>query len=99
MAYQKKVTMKDIAQDCNISISTVSMILNQRKDVSFSEKTIQKVVSSAKKLGYETKESILPKKVRNLYPQTLQIQLQYFAPIFLMHIIQLSYNLLNKQHI
>lgn len=53
MSYQKKVTLKDIALDSGVSVSSVSMILNKRKGVSFSNETVEKVLSSAKKLGYE----------------------------------------------
>ena len=53
MSYHKKVTLKDIANDSGVSVSSVSMILNKREGVSFSNKTVEKVLSSAKKLGYE----------------------------------------------
>ena len=53
MSYYKKVTLKDIANDSGVSVSSVSMILNKREGVSFSDKTVEKVLSSAKKLGYE----------------------------------------------
>ena len=51
MAYKKKVTLKDIADASGISVSSVSMILNQRSDVSFREETIEKVRTAAAKLG------------------------------------------------
>ena len=60
MSYHKKVTLKDIANDSGVSVSSVSMILNKRKGVSFSNETVEKVLSSAKKLGYEISSS--PKK-------------------------------------
>ena len=53
MSYYKKVTLKDIANDSGVSVSSVSMILNKREGVSFSNETVEKVLSSAKKLGYE----------------------------------------------
>ena len=60
MSYHKKVTLKDIANDSGVSVSSVSMILNKREGVSFSNETVEKVLSSAKKLGYEISSS--PKK-------------------------------------
>ena len=58
MSYYKKVTLKDIANDSGVSVSSVSMILNKREGVSFSDKTVEKVLSSAKKLG----DFFFPKK-------------------------------------
>ena len=57
MSYYKKVTLKDIANDSGVSVSSVSMILNKREGVSFSNETVEKVLSSAKKLGYEISSS------------------------------------------
>lgn len=34
MSYYKKVTLKDIANDSGVSVSSVSMILNKREGVS-----------------------------------------------------------------
>ena len=44
MSYHKKVTLKDIANDSGVSVSSVSMILNKREGVSFSNKTVEKVL-------------------------------------------------------
>ena len=57
MAYKKKVTLKDIADASGISVSSVSMILNQRSDVSFREETVEKVRTAAAKLGYQFRTS------------------------------------------
>lgn len=57
MALKKKVTLKNIADDCGISISSVSMILNRRTDITFSTETIDKVFASARKLGYEGRDT------------------------------------------
>lgn len=57
MAYKKKVTMKDIAEASGVSITAVSMILNRRSDVSFSEETVSKVFSAAENLGYELEKA------------------------------------------
>ncbi|MGN0417992.1 MULTISPECIES: LacI family DNA-binding transcriptional regulator [Anaerostipes] len=57
MAEKKKVTTKDIAKHANVSQSAVSMILNNKTDVSFSEETRQRVLKTAKELGYQKKTS------------------------------------------
>lgn len=56
MASKKKITTKDIANYANVSQSAVSMILNQKSNVSFSEETRKKVLNAAKELGYEKKK-------------------------------------------
>ena len=48
MASKKKVTTKDIARYANVSQSAVSMILNKKNNVSFSEETRLKVLNAAK---------------------------------------------------
>lgn len=37
-----KVTLKDIANDSGVSVSSVSMILNKREGVSFSDKRLKR---------------------------------------------------------
>ena len=56
MGLKKKVTTKDIADHIGISQSAVSMILNNKSNVSFSEHTRQKVFDTAKELGYQKKK-------------------------------------------
>ena len=46
----KKVTLKDIAKELNVTVSTVSHVLNGINDIS--ESTKQKVLQTADKLGY-----------------------------------------------
>ena len=53
----KKPTAKDVAQLAEVSPATVSMILNNKKNVSFSQETIEKVLSAAKQLNYATSSS------------------------------------------
>lgn len=57
MAEKKKTTTKDIAKYAGVSQSAVSMILNHKDNVSFSEETRQKVLQAAKDLGYKKKTS------------------------------------------
>lgn len=42
MSYHKKVTLKDIANDSGVSVSSVSMILNKREGVSFPIKRLKR---------------------------------------------------------
>jgi LacI family transcriptional regulator len=56
MGEKKKVTTRDVALYAKVSQSTVSMILNNKTDVSFSEETKQKVLQAAADLGYQKKK-------------------------------------------
>lgn len=44
-------TIKDIAEDCNVSLSTVSLVLNGNPRIS--DKTKERVLASVDKLGYQ----------------------------------------------
>jgi LacI family transcriptional regulator len=55
MGKKTTVTLKQIAELTGFSQASISMILNKRPDVSFSEETVRLVHSTAKKLGYEKK--------------------------------------------
>lgn len=46
----KKVTLKDIANELNVTVGTVSHVLNGRDDIS--EETKKRVTEAAKKMGY-----------------------------------------------
>lgn len=58
MGLKKKVTTKDIAEYVGLSQSAVSMILNNKSNVSFSDSTRQKVFHAAKELGYQKKKKL-----------------------------------------
>jgi DNA-binding LacI/PurR family transcriptional regulator len=51
----KKPTLYDVAKEANVSIATVSNVLNHKGEAS--EKTIQRVNEAIKKLGYSRNES------------------------------------------
>lgn len=57
MGLKKKVTTKDIADHVGLSQSAVSMILNNKSNVSFSESTKKKVFDAAKELGYQKRRN------------------------------------------
>ena len=48
----KKVTAKDVAKRAGVSPATVSMILNNKGNVSFSAETIERVTRAARQLNY-----------------------------------------------
>ena len=48
----KKVTIKDVAKEANVSISVVSYVLNNTKGISIRDETKEKVREAAKKLNY-----------------------------------------------
>ncbi len=49
----KKITIRDIAREANVSVATVSYILNDRKDQSISEATRKKVLQVVNLYGYK----------------------------------------------
>ena len=53
MGKRNRVTTRDIAEELGISQSTVSMILSNKPNVSFTDETVQKVKAKAKELGYK----------------------------------------------
>ncbi len=50
---RKKATSSQVAEKAGVSQATVSMILNRRNNVSFSEETVERVEAAARELGYE----------------------------------------------
>ena len=53
MGKRNRVTTRDIAEELGISQSTVSMILSNKANVSFTKETVLKVKAKAKELGYK----------------------------------------------
>jgi len=56
MSRKNKSTTKDVADLAGVSQSTVSMILNNKVNASFSQETIQNVLEAARSLDYKVKE-------------------------------------------
>ena len=70
MAAKKKITLTDVSRSAGVSLSTVSMILNARADVTFSPETVLKVRRTAEELGYKapTRRSFcLPERPSSLW--------------------------------
>lgn len=53
MKRKNKVTMNDIARAAGVSQATVSLVLNQSRDIKISDDTRQRVISVATELGYD----------------------------------------------
>ena len=71
MAEKKKITTRDIARECGLSQSTVSMVLSGREDIHFKEDTVQKVLNTAREMGYAYRKR--PPKPENPISRTILI--------------------------
>ena len=80
MGLKKKVTTKDIADHVGLSQSAVSMILNNKSNVSFSESTKKKVFDAAKELGYQKKKKQTESKNKPL-SKVILIICPFLSPI------------------
>lgn len=49
---KKRINMKDIAKEANVSVATVSYVINKRKDQTIAKATIKRVEEAVVKLGY-----------------------------------------------
>ncbi|VFS72838.1 lac repressor [Raoultella terrigena] len=81
MKRKNKVTMNDIARTAGVSQATVSLVLNQSRNIKLSEETRQRVIAVATELGYDRLPAIhaprnqeevallvsTPAKLRSLY--------------------------------
>ena len=66
MGLKKKVTTKDIADHVGLSQSAVSMILNNKTNVSFFRQHQTESLDAAKELGYQKRKNPLNRH-RSLY--------------------------------
>ena len=53
MKRKTKVTMNDIARAAGVSQATVSLVLNQSRNIKLSDDTRQRVINVATELGYD----------------------------------------------
>lgn len=49
---KKKVSIRDVAKEAGVSVATISYVLNNRKDESISQETIDRVNAAIKRLNY-----------------------------------------------
>lgn len=49
---KRRINMKDIAKEANVSVATVSYVINKRKDQTIAIATKERVEAAVKKLGY-----------------------------------------------
>lgn len=61
---KKKATSSEVAKRAGVSQAAVSMILNNKKTVSFTAETVEKVRRAAKELGYELPDRRRKKNIR-----------------------------------
>lgn len=65
---RSKVTMSDIARESGVSLSTVSLVLNDKPGLP--QETRQRVINVARELGYETR-SVVPVAIKPVSLQTI----------------------------
>jgi LacI family transcriptional regulator len=82
--HPKKITTLDIARRTGVSQSTVSMILSQKKNVSFTEETVRRVLETARGLNYQRKT----KNVRGKGPQVIAVVVPTFANPYYAALVQ-----------
>lgn len=96
MSYYKKVTLKDIANDSGVSVSSVSMILNKREGVSFPMKRLKRFCPLRKNWDMRF---LLPQKKNGTPAYNTQKSVKYIAIFALTYqtLITLRlHNLLNR---
>ena len=79
MGLKKKVTTKDIADHVGLSQSAVSMILNNKTNVSFSDSTRQKVLDAAKRTWLYKKKKNPLSRHRSLYRKIILIMCPFLS--------------------
>ncbi|MGN8646287.1 LacI family DNA-binding transcriptional regulator [Gracilibacillus sp. HCP3S3_G5_1] len=100
---KKRVTIKDVANDCNVSIATVSKVINKKGYVS--KETLSKVIDSINRLGYSVnanarslkssksnKVAVLISDISNLYLMTIAKEVEKTIRSLGLHMILLSHN-------
>lgn len=76
-------TIKDVAEECHLSVTTVSLVLNNKPN-RISEKTKQKILETAKKLHYQPSQiaiSMITKKTQTVGLILPDISNLYFAAL------------------
>lgn len=66
----KKVTIKDVAKACGVSVATVSYVINKREDQKISEETKNKVLQVVNLLNYspdQNARALASNKYKNIY--------------------------------
>lgn len=84
MSEKKRITTRDIAKECFVSQSAVSMILSGREDIHFAPETIERVKNTAQKMGYEYKARARKKKIgthRTIMIMCPSLATQYYTTL------------------
>ncbi len=90
-----KVTLKDIALDAKVGMSTVSYVLAGTSNVKLSQKTREKVLASAEKLGYVPNIGARGLSCGKTFMIGVLIDEQEFSSSFYPEILQGLENMLN----
>ena len=69
----KRKTITDVAKECGLSKATVARVLNGQQDIQVKEKTRQRVLSAAKKIGY--RRNMLAANFRRQRSNTIAISI------------------------
>lgn len=75
----KKPTIKDVAKAANVSIATVSYVLNDRKDQLISDETRRKVLQVANLLNYQC--NVMARYLSRGVSQVITVKLAYSSPL------------------
>lgn len=99
----KRITIKDVAKDANVSIATVSKVINNKGYVS--EATFDKVTQSIEKLGYRVnanarnlksatsnKVAVLISDISNIYLMSIAKEVEKTISSLGYHMILMSHN-------
>ena len=81
---KKKTSIKDIAREADVSISTVSHVINKSKNVS--EETQKKVKNAIKRLNY--RPSIIARSLRTRKTRTIGVMLPDIAQPFFAQVVR-----------
>lgn len=90
----RRITLRDVARSCNLSVPTVSQILNNRASNFSSEETRRLVRETAEKLGYQP--NLGYKLMRGISTKTVALIIGSKRVKNLEHIRQLTFMLLER---
>lgn len=90
----RRITLRDVARSCNLSVPTVSQILNNRASNFSSEETRRLVRETAEKLGYQP--NLGYKLMRGISTKTVALIIGSKRIKNLEHIRQLTFMLLER---
>lgn len=97
---KNRITIKDVARAANVSIATVSYVLNNKEGQTISEETRKKILQFANLLGYEC--NVMAKYLATGRTNTVTVIVKDCAPFasqYYMRLITELSRLFDKQHL